>query len=530
MAAVNPALGQAHIRAHGLMLDEVTSPTPDQLWEKAAEYLESNETEGAQKSLLHWALLLDAEAKVAWLDRLPPKLFNAVSSIVRTAETLSDNANDTALAWVSIGRAWLDRDQPEWAHACFVNAAAAVPENDGMHHELGMSWHRKNEPGQAINAFQQAAQLNPGHAGTWHNLGQCYQQLGQTDKAVEAFEKALTVEPGHPLAGVELGAIHLDSLNLPGAEACLSGVIERHPDNSAARRNRAQVLLLQGQFQQGWIDFDYRFQTGTREHYPSDTLWRGEPISDKKLLVHFEQGLGDTVMFSRFLPQVQTFCGGLVFECQPALLTLMRQSFPQIEIVAEGDAPGDFNVHLPLLSLGERLGLDESSLLGDRPCLVANDHAALPGTGRLRVGLAWAGNPKHKKDGTRSIALEQFASLTGLDDIDYFCLQVGARTGDCHGSGIIPLDSQLNDCAATAAVIGQLDLVITVDTAVAHLAGALGKPTWILVTAVPDWRWQLNRTDSPWYPTVKLYRQRTGEEGWPATLERVKHDLAKRLA
>ncbi len=109
------------------MPDEATSPTPDQLWEKAAEYLESNETEGAQKSLLHWALLLDAEAKAAWLDRLPPKLFNAVSSIVRTAETLSNNANDTALAWVSLGRACLHREQPEWAHACFVTAAAAAP-------------------------------------------------------------------------------------------------------------------------------------------------------------------------------------------------------------------------------------------------------------------------------------------------------------------------------------------------------------------------------------------------------------------
>ena len=512
------------------MPDEATSPTPDQLWEKAAEYLESNETEGAQKSLLHWALLLDAEAKAAWLDRLPPKLFNAVSSIVRTAETLSDNANDTALAWVSIGRAWLDRDQPEWAHACFVNAAAAAPENDGMHHELGMSWHRKNEPGQALNAFQQAAKLNPDHAGTSHNLGLCHQGLGQLQKAIEAFERALAIEPGHPLAGVELGSILLDDLDLAGAEACLSDVIGRHPDNAAARRNRAQLLLLQEQFKQGWIDFDYRFQTGTREHYPVDTLWRGEPIGNKKLLVHFEQGLGDTVMFSRFLPQVQALCAELIFECQPTLINLLRQSFPNIESVAEGDAPGDFDVHLPLLSLGERLGLDESNLPGNHPYLVATGRASLPDSGRLRVGLAWAGNPHHKKDATRSIAWEQFTTLTGLDDIDYICLQVGPRAEDCRGSGVISLGDQLSDCAATAAVIGQLDLVITVDTAVAHLAGALGKPTWVLVSTVPDWRWQLNRADSPWYPTVKLYRQRTGEEGWPSTLERVKHDLAKRLA
>ena len=512
------------------MLDHATSPTPDELWDKAAEYLEANETEGAQKSLLHWALLLDAEAKAAWLDRLPAQLSNAVSSIIRTAESLSGNPNDTALTWVSIGRTWLEREQPEWAHACFVNAAAAAPDNDEMHHELGLSWHRKNEPGQALNAFQQAAKLNPTHAGTWHNLGQCHQQLGQAGKAVEAFEQALAIEPGHPLAGVELGSICLARLDLAGAEAFFSSVIERHPEDAAAHRNRAEVRLLQGQFQQGWIDFGYRFRTGTREYYPPDTLWRGESIADKKLLVHFEQGLGDTIMFSRFLPQVRSLCGELVFKCQPALITLLRQSFPTIEIVAEGDAPDDFDLHLPLLSLGERLGLDESNLLGDRPYLTANDPATLPDSGRLRVGVAWAGNPHHTKDASRSIDWESFAALTGVDGVDYFSLQVGPRADDCRDSGVSSLDGQLSDCAATAAVIQQIDLVITVDTAVAHLAGALGKPAWVLVTAVPDWRWQLNRSGSPWYPDIRLYRQRPGEAGWTATLQRVRGDLAKRLA
>ncbi|MEE2948152.1 MAG: tetratricopeptide repeat protein [Verrucomicrobiota bacterium] len=511
------------------MPNEAASPTPNQLWDKAAKYLEANETEGAQNSLLHWALMLDPAVKAAWLDRLPPQLFNAVSSIVRTSETLSDNPNDTALTWISIGRTWLDRNQPDWAHACFVNAAAAAPENDSMYHELGLSWHRKNEPGQALNAFKQAANLNPNHASTWHNLGQCHQQLGQASEACEAFEKALAIEPGHPLAGVELGAIRLGNLDLPGAEACLSSVIEQHPDEPAARRNRAQVLLLQGRFQQGWIDFGYRFQTGTREHYSSDTLWRGEPIGDKKLLIHFEQGLGDTIMFSRFLPQVQSLCRKLVFECQPTLITLLRQSFPAIEIVAEGDASGNFDVHLPLLSLGERLGLNESNLLSDHPCLVATDRDPLPGTGRLKVGLAWAGNPHHAKDASRSIAWESFAKLTCVNNVDYFSLQVGPRANDCRDSGVISIGDQLTDCAATAAVIQQLDLVITVDTAVAHLAGALGKPTWVLVSHVPDWRWQLNRTDCLWYPVVELHRQRRTEDDWQATLERVKQALAKRL-
>ena len=173
------------------MSEKAASPTPDQLWDKAAEYLEANEADGAQKSLLHWAMLLEPAAKAAYLDRLPPQLFNAVSSIVRTAETLSDNPHDTAFACVSIGRAWLDRDLPAWAHACFLNAAAAAPKNEESHHELGLSWHRKNEARQALSAFQQAAKLNPNHAGTWHNIGQCHQRLGQASEPIEAYELSL---------------------------------------------------------------------------------------------------------------------------------------------------------------------------------------------------------------------------------------------------------------------------------------------------------------------------------------------------
>ena len=512
------------------MPDEATSPTPEQLWEKAAAYLESNETDGAQKCLLHWALLLDTETKKEWLDRLPQELFNAVSSIVQTAETISANANDTALAWVSIGQVWLDRDQPEWARSCFEKATSTGPDVAMAHHQLGLFHHQNGDIGQALKSLQQASQLDPGNAGIWHNIGQCHQKAADGERAIEAYETALAIEPTHPLAGVELAAILLKKLDLDEAISRLSAVIKQHPDNAAARHNRSQILLLQGEFEQGWIDFGYRFLAGTREHYPVDTHWNGEPIVDKHLLVHFEQGLGDTIMFSRFLPQVKALCGRLTFECQLTLVEQLRHSFPGIDIVAEGEAPTDFDVHLPLFTLGERLGLDETNLLGDRAYLTPPASTALPDSGKLRVGLAWAGNPHHKNDAKRSIAWEQFGTLTKLGDIDFYNLQVGPRAADCADSKVVSLEGQLNDVDATAAVIEQLDLVITVDTAVAHLAGALGKPTWVLLPAVPDWRWQLHRTDSPWYPQVKLYRQDIDEESWPKTLDRVKQALAKRLA
>jgi len=506
-----------------------SNPTAEQLWEKAAEYLDSNDTDGAQKCLLHWALLLDTDSKKERLDQLPPELFNAINCIVQTAETISSNFNDTALAWVSIGEVWLERDQPDWAHSCFKTATGIGPDIALAHYKVGLSWHQRGDYSQALKSFQHASQLDPGNAAIWHNIAQCHEKTGRVEQSIEAYETALAIEPGHPLAGVALSSIRLSQCDMVESETCLSQVIKHHPDSAPARHNRSQLLLLLGRYQQGWIDFAYRFQAGTREHYPRKTLWSGEPVRDKKLLVHFEQGLGDTIMFSRFLPQVQALCSEMIFECQLTLVDLFKHSFPGLDIVAEGEAPEDFDVHLPLLSIGERLGLDESGLLGGHSYLASPVRAALPTLGKLRVGLTWAGNPNHKNDANRSIAWEQFASITGLDGVDYFSLQLGPTAGDCQGSNVISLNGQLDDCTATAAIIEKLDLVITVDTAVAHLAGALGKPTWVLLPTVPDWRWLLNRNDSTWYPNVTLYRQRAGEQGWQTTLERVRCDLSKQL-
>ena len=216
------------------MPDETSSPTPDQLWEKAAVYLESGETDGAQKGLLHWALLVDDSTKKEWLDRLPPELFKALSCILKTAETVSANHNDTALAWISIGQVWLDRDQAEWAHSCFEKAIDTGPDIAMAHHQLGLSWLKNGNVEKAQKSFLRATKLNPGGADTWHNLGKCHQEAKQNERALEAYETALAIEPDHPLAGVALASIRLAESN-----ACLPGVTGHHPDNTRARHNRS---------------------------------------------------------------------------------------------------------------------------------------------------------------------------------------------------------------------------------------------------------------------------------------------------
>ena len=509
------------------MTDSPDSPTPEQVWEAAFDALQSGDETKAQDGFLHWALLLDENAQAAWLNEIPAELHNTIGSILQTANTISASPNDAANTWERLGNTWSTADRPDWAHDCFTRATQIATESAVAHYHLGISYFGMGSIDEAQACFIRATKLDPTHADSRYNLGLCHQTNGNSESAKQEYLKVLELEPGHRYAGNNLASMHMGELNLSQARDCLDSVIKRHPENPPARRNRAQVLLLQGEFQQGWADFEYRFQTGTREQYPGKTPWHGEPIQDKHLLVHFEQGLGDTIMFSRFLPRLREQCGRLTFACQEPLLSLIKNSFPQIDVVAGDESATDFDVHLPLLSLGDRLGLHTKPDFQSGPYLKSDKHAALPDNGKPKVGVAWAGNPNHKSDVSRSIPWEQFKTVVELDGIDFYNLQVGPRASDC-GDRLISLKNRIADFSDTAAIVSQLDLVITVDTAVAHLAAALGKPTWILIAALPDWRWMMERDDSPWYPSVTLFRA-TLQTGWDTTLVELKKRLLRQM-
>lgn len=509
------------------MTDSPDSPTPEQVWEAAFDALQTGDETTAQDRFLHWALLLDENAQAAWLKEIPDELHNTIGSILRTANTISSNPNDAANTWERLGNAWATADRPDWAHDCFLKATKAAPESAVAHYHLGVSYYGMEDFTKARVCFEQATKLDSSHADSRYNLGLCRQTAGETEVAQQDYLRTLELEPGHRFAGNTLAGIRMGQLELDRAKEHLDTVIEHHPEDPPARRNRAQVLLLQGEFEQGWRDFEYRFQTDTREQYPANTLWSGESIQDKHLLVHFEQGLGDTIMFSRFLPRLREHSGRLTFACQNPLLSLIKNSFPQIDVVNGDESVAEFDVHLPLLSLGDRLGLHTGRDFQSEPYLFTDKRAALPDGDKPKVGVAWAGNPNHKSDGSRSIPWEQFKTVVELDGIDFYNLQVGPRASDC-GDRLIPLQHRIADFSDTAAIVSQLDLVITVDTAVAHLAAALGKPTWILIAALPDWRWMMERDDSPWYPSVTLFRASL-QTGWDTTLAEVKKRLRRQM-
>jgi hypothetical protein len=261
-------------------------------------------------------------------------------------------------------------------------------------------------------------------------------------------------------------------------------------------------------------------------------LWDGSRLAEKTILLHAEQGLGDTIQFIRYAPLVKQRGGTVIVECDNSLMRLFR-SCPGIDLlVAERSSLPPFNLHAPLMSLPYILKTCLNTIPASIPYLHAGDEPDSPlnailkaHDGQRRIGIVWAGSPKHQNDANRSCPLIHFQRLTEVEDVALFSLQknekeTGLTLKESGLNQVINLSPFLSDFADTAAAIMKLELVITVDTAVAHLAGALGKPVWVLLPFAPDWRWLLNREDSPWYPTMRLFRQRAPED-WESVFERV---------
>jgi hypothetical protein len=307
------------------------------------------------------------------------------------------------------------------------------------------------------------------------------------------------------------------------------------------------VLLLTENFEQGWPEYEWRLRTKNRLfptlHQP---VWDGTPLNGRSILVHAEQGLGDAIQFVRYLPMVRARGGHVIFKCQPDLFRLLRncKGFDEIiEQIPASESAVQFDVHIFLLSLPGIFNttLDtipsEASYITANPNLVTQWQMRLGHNEDFKIGIVWAGSPKHKGDRKRSCSLADFAPLANIPGLVFYSLQKGpASTEACNppeNMKLINLENELNDFTDTAAVIANLDLVISVDTAVVHLAGAIGKTVWTLLPFAPDWRWLQNRDDSPWYPRpnglagragMRLFRQ-TRPDDWAGVFEQVKKAL-----
>jgi tetratricopeptide (TPR) repeat protein len=390
----------------------------------------------------------------------------------------------------------------EEAGASLERALELRPESTEAHANLGSLRLKQGRPAEAEACERRALAIQPEYADAWSNLGTALDVLGRATEALAAFERAVELKPGF----------------------------------AVARLGRATQRLLMGDFASGLPEYEQRLLLGTQRRF-AQPQWRGQPLDGERILLYAEQGLGDTVQFLRYVPLVQAAGGDVVLEVQPGLCRLAGQLPGVVAVVPAGGVLPEFAWHCPLMSLPLALGTTEASIPAKAPYLCApreaEDKAAglsLPAYG-LRIGLAWAGNPAHPKNRFRTIDLSTLEPLLELRGAHFSSLQLGAEVAELASAGmdIVDLSSKITDMADTAALIDRLDLVIAADTSVAHLAGALGKPVWVMLPFAPDWRWLLDREDSPWYPTMRLFRQPALGD-WESVVDMVWDALAKEIA
>jgi len=415
------------------------------------------------------------------------------------------------------------------AQACYERALSLRPNRIESQIGLGVVLRDLGRLEEAVARYERVLSLAPDHPETLNNLGVALVDLGRPEEAITHYVRALAVQPDRPETQSNFGIALERQGRYSEALACYGRALTLKPDYAQAHFNRAHALLLTGQFDEGWQEYEWRFAVARYDRGFDQPLWSGEPLAGRSILLHAEQGFGDTLQFVRYVPAVAERGGRVVLEVPKPLVRLACTVAGVSEVVAAGDLLPAFDCHCPLLSLPRVFKTNLVTIPKAVPYLSVPADASAAWTERiattpgLKVGVAWAGTT------VGAIDLRLLQPLWEAAGISWFSLQVGDRSGDISALGgvkIADLSRWLTDFAETAAAVCRLDLVISVDTSVAHLAGALGRPTWLLLRHPPEWRWQLDREDSPWYPTARLFRQRK-EGGWPGVACEVAAALAQ---
>ncbi len=425
----------------------------------------------------------------------------------------------------------------------FRQALALEPNFLEAHYNLANELYKMGVLEESITHYKNALRINPHFAEGYYNLGKAVEKRDDLSEAESCYRKALCLNPAYYDALFNLAITLSDQCKLDEAETAYRQALALKPNDAEALWNLSLVLLLSGKLPEGWEKYEWRLEQ-SKYHFLHSRRdrWRGESAPGKTILVRAEQGLGDVIQFIRFLPYVKNRVGTVFLECQPVLFRML-QNIEGIDLLLQRNmelSPPEvkYDLDVPLLSLPGifRVTLDSIPAnnipyLFPDPVLKENWGKRLPAPdGKMRIGIVWAGHTGHKGNAKRSIPLAMFRPLMDLNRVSLFSLQVGEASREVEnpppGLNLIDLTTAIHDFADTAALMSHLDLVISVDTAVAHLAGAMGKPVWTLLPFAPDWRWLLGRTDTPWYPTMRLFRQRK-PGNWTEVLGEVSRELEK---
>jgi Tfp pilus assembly protein PilF len=457
----------------------------------------------------------------------PAALFNMANAQLRAgqevdgAETLVRclrRAPDFAAAHVALAQVLLRLGLVTQAHGFAATGVRLMPESPDALLCLAAILHHAGDYPAAVSAYRMALQFAPGHGGALSSMGNTLRAMGRLEEALAAHDEAIAATPP---GGANHASVHF---------------------------HRATTLLAAGALAEGWRDYEWRWHCPGKQPRFADPAWRGEALNGRTILLHAEQGLGDTLQFVRYAPLVAQRGGRVILQVQPPLVRLLTALPGVDQVVARGDALPPFDCHCPLLSLPLAFGTTLESIPGKHaylhadPAQVADwrrqwrerlpqDSPCVLRQGGSRVGLVWAGLPNldHWEarliDQRRSLGAADLAGLADLPGVHFVNLQKDRALPPIAGLEMLNVMPQMADFADTAALVASLDLVVSVDTAVAHLAAGLGRPVWLLSRYDGCWRWLQDRTDSPWYPTLRVYRQSKPHD-WREAIGRVRQDLA----
>lgn len=424
------------------------------------------------------------------------------------------------------------------ALAAFDAAIALKPTLAVAHSNRGLALNARGDRQDALASFTRAVALNPDLAEAWFNRAATLDEMGHTAEALESYDRTVALDPGAAKAWSNRGVLLADQGRGSEAVASFERCRALQPDNADVQWNLSLAYLQQGNFAQGWPLHEARWsaaQIGHEARRFGEREWRGEPLAGKTLLLHSDQGFGDAVQFIRYAKAARDLGARVIVEVRAPLVPLLQGMEGVDKVTARGDALPAFDLHCPLGSLPQVFGMNAENVplaggyLHAPEERVAQWGDLLGPRRKPRVGLAWTGNPTHRNNHNRSIALGDFVTVLspGFEGVS---LQKQLADGD---RAILAAHPELRDTSATvgdfadtAALCTLMDVVVTVDTSVAHVAGALGVPVWILLPFNPDWRWMLGRTDTPWYASAKLYRQNTPGD-WAGVLAQVRADLTR---
>jgi tetratricopeptide (TPR) repeat protein len=440
---------------------------------------------------------------------------------------------------------WFDE-----ALASHDRALALRPDYVEARYNRGNALHALKRFEEALADYDQALALRPDYVEALDNRGVALHDLRRFEEALASYDRVLAVQPDYAKAFVDRGATLREQRRFAEALACYDRALALRPDYVEAHANEGMCRLLIGDFDRGWPKIEWGWiaarQRNVKRSFSQPQLFGANELEGKTVLLHAEQGFGDMIQFCRYVPLVAERGARVILEVYEPLRALMSTlpgvaqiattaTLPGVapQIVTTGEPLPDFDLHCPLLSLPLALGAGSATIVSQTPYLRASPQAVMDWNDRLgprhrpRIGLAWSGRPSHDNDHNRSIRLSSFLPLLAGFDATYVSLLQDVRADDAPAlqhSDVLHFSNELKTYADTAALIANLDLVISVDTSVAHLAGALAKPLWLLLPFTPDWRWLLDRDDSPWYPTGRLFRQDETRR-WDGVMARVQAAL-----